>query len=391
MSSALINLSPDLLRLRNEGFEVAVQAGHLVIGNVPYVNARREVVRGMLVSELTLAGNQTARPSTHVALFAGSQPCNIDGSFIGGLQIGEAVQDLGHGLIVHRTFSNKPPEGYGDYYAKMSRYITILSAPARALDPTARAQTFKPIAEIDEESPFVYLDTNTSRAHLGAVTAKLRGLRVAIVGVGGTGSYVLDLVAKTPVREIHLFDGDVFLQHNAFRAPGAAPLEKLAPTVPKVDYFREIYAKMHKGIVSHAEFLVAANAASLTGFDYVFLCMDASEAKRELIDFLLRKGIPCIDAGLGVQEVDGKLLGLVRVTTLTADKHDHRALRISCIATAEDDYSSNIQIADLNMLNAAFAVLKWKKLAGFYVDYEREHNSLYTLSGNLLLSEDIPA
>jgi hypothetical protein len=35
---------------------------------------------------------------------------------------------------------------------------------------------------------------------------------------------VLDFTAKTHVKEIHLFDGDTFFQHNAFRAPGAANL-----------------------------------------------------------------------------------------------------------------------------------------------------------------------
>ena len=60
---------------------------------------------------------------------------------------------------------------------------------------------------------------------------------VAIAGPGGTGSYVLDLVAKTPVRDIHLFDGDSFMSHNAFRAPGAASLEELRALPKKVDYF----------------------------------------------------------------------------------------------------------------------------------------------------------
>ena len=53
------------------------------------------------------------------------------------------------------------------------------------------------------------------------------------MGLGGTGSYVLDLVAKTPVWEIHLFDGDAFLQHNAFRSPGAPSLDELEAQPPK--------------------------------------------------------------------------------------------------------------------------------------------------------------
>jgi hypothetical protein len=52
------------------------------------------------------------------------------------------------------------------------------------------------------------------------------------------------------------------------------------------------------------------------------------------------------------------------------------------------DYARNIQIADLNALNAILAVIKWKKLFGFYVDFEQEHHSTYTVNGNLLLNED---
>jgi hypothetical protein len=52
------------------------------------------------------------------------------------------------------------------------------------------------------------------------------------------------------------------------------------------------------------------------------------------------------------------------------------------------DYSQNIQIADLNSLNAALAVIKWKKLLGFYRDLEHEHFSTYTIDGNLVTNED---
>ena len=48
----------------------------------------------------------------------------------------------------------------------------------------------------------------------------------------------------------------------------------------------------------------------------------------------------------------------------------------------------NIQTADLNALNAAMAVIKWKKLFGFYADLEREFNSTYGVNGNLLVNED---
>ena len=55
---------------------------------------------------------------------------------------------------------------------------------------------------------------------------------------------------------------------------------------------------------------------------------------------------------------------------------------------AENEYNTNIQIADLNALNATLAVIKWKKLFGFYQDFEQEHHSTYSINVNMLLSED---
>ena len=51
-----------------------------------------------------------------------------------------------------------------------------------------------------------------------------------------------------------------------------------------------------------------------------------------------------------------------------------------------NEYSWNIQVSDLNALNAALAVIKWKKWAGFYVDLEREMHSVYPIDGNILIN-----
>jgi hypothetical protein len=39
-------------------------------------------------------------------------------------------------------------------------------------------------------------------------------------------------------------------------------------------------------------------------------------------------------------------------------------------------------------LGTANAVMKWKKLRGFYRDLEREHHTVYQIDGNTLTSED---
>ena len=63
--------------------------------------------------------------------------------------------------------------------------------------------------------------------------------------------------------------------------------------------------------------------------------------------------------------------------------------RISFSDNADrNEYDVNIQIADLNALNATLAVIKWKKLMGFYQDLDGEHHSTYTVGGNMLRNED---
>jgi len=392
MSQQLISRSPDLKRLRDEGYDVEVRSGYLLVKGVPYVNAAREVRRGVLASTLDLAGDVTTRPSTHVAYFVGEHPCHKDGSPIQQIAYAGGAWPLGDGLVAQHAFSNKPPAGYPDFHAKMTRYADVISHPAQALDPGATARTF-PVVPPDPDAGevFVYLDTATSRAGTGAVSRKLEGQTVAIVGLGGTGSYVLDLVAKTPVRAIHLFDGDKFSQHNAFRSPGAASIEELRAEPQKAHHFQAQYARMHRHVVAHDGYLTEANVDALRGMTFVFLCVDNGDARRLLVGKLEEYGIPFVDVGMGVYQASGSLGGVLRVTSSTPAQRGHVA-RGHRIPFAGDDgnneYARNIQIADLNALNAVLAVVKWKKLLGFYLDLENEHHSTYTIDGNVLTNED---
>jgi hypothetical protein len=367
---------------------VEIRGTHLLISHVPCVNSARQIEFGTLVSTLALAGDTITKPDTHVVHFAGPHPCHRDGSIMSQIQHTSQTQTLAEGVVVNHSFSNKPPNGYADYYEKMNRYAEIISAPAQSLDPNVTAKTFRVIEAKPEESVFNYHDTNSSRAEIEAISAKLKGRKVGIVGLGGTGSYVLDLVAKTPVDEIHLFDADVFCQHNSFRAPGAPSVEQLRTPPLKVDYLAEIYSRMRRRIFPHAVALNAANVQLLHGLDFVFICMDDGRLKRKIVALLEAGGASFVDVGMGVQVGDNNLLGIVRVTTSTPRKRDHFSKRVSFADAKEDAYSTNIQIADLNMLNAALAVIKWKKLCGFYQDMEHEHDCTYTISENQLLSDE---
>lgn len=390
MSPQLISHSPDLKRLRDEGYFVQVKGGLLLMRDVPYVDIHKQVRLGTLISSLTLAGDATQRPDTHVVHFDGDLPCNANGAPLTAVVNQSAEFNFGHGVTAKHMFSSKPAAGYADYYEKMTTYAAMLAGPAEVLRPGIRPTVFR-LPEAEEESVFNYAETASDRVGIGALTDLLVPERIAIIGLGGTGSYVLDFVAKTPVREIRLFDSDEFLQHNAFRSPGAPTLEELRQAPKKVEYLKSIYSKMHRGISAHDLQMNADRLNLLDGVTFAFICIDGGEAKRLIIQKLESLDVPFIDVGMGLELTDGSLGGIIRVTASTPGKRQHvHDGRISFGGGGGDDvYSSNIQVADLNALNAVLAVIKWKKIRGFYRDLEKECHCTYTTDGNMLLNGDL--
>lgn len=113
-------------------------------------------------------------------------------------------------------------------------YATILESQARAIEPGANARTGAVRDSSPERSVFEYSDTASARAQIKMTSARLAINRVAIIGLGGTGSYILDQVAKTPVVEIHLFDVVTSLSSTTrSRSPGAATAEEIQQQLPK--------------------------------------------------------------------------------------------------------------------------------------------------------------
>ena len=241
-----------------------------------------------------------------------------------------------------------------------------------------------------DKSVFKYPDTNSARANIEMLNRKFENQKIAIIGLGGTGSYILDLVAKTPVSEIHLYDDDWLLLHNVFRAPGAVDGTILDSEngVKKVDYYFDLYSRLHTGIVKHDKRVTEENLSELAEFTFAFISVDSNAARSVITKGLKEIGIPFLDVGLGVNKVNDCLIATLRVTVGSAQKNDHLSYRIGNEEWDKNEYATNIQIADLNCMNAVLAVIKWKKLLGFYQDLKAENNILYLLNTNKLLNED---
>lgn len=399
MSAILTNRSPDLARLEADGFRLRVVQGtahHLLIEGIPSVNSAGKVVQGTLYSSLVVDqdGKAVNPIADHQCWWIGEAPCDSSGRLMSEMISNPEGGDKGDGILTTVGFSRKRGDktSYDDYHEKIWAYVEMIWHEARVIDSSCDPRGAEPVAAVVEAQTavFHYPDMATTRAGIGAATAKLLKSRVAIIGLGGTGSYILDLLAKTPTKELHIYDGDEFDLHNAFRAPGAPKKEELTSPM-KVDWFGDIYDRMRLNIIRHPYYVDAANLGELSGFDFVFVAIDNSAARKIILEGLIAMKVPFIDVGMDVEiDKDGQLRGMCRFTVGTLDQHSHVPDVVSFAPAAAGDVYRNIQVADLNMQNAAMAVTKWKKMCGFYADDMREHHSLYTIATHGLTREDKP-
>lgn len=385
----LVRNSPDLSRLINEGYAVRIAGGHLVIDDIPFATAAGGIARGSLICPLDLQGEATTRPSTHVMWFT-ELPYASDGTLLVAIIHEQGPLQLAEGLVAACSSSRKVNgREYENFYDKVVAYVGLVLGHAQAIDPSVTATSFKPVVSDEEDSVFKYLDTSSSRAGIMALTEKLTIPKVAIVGLGGTGAYLLDFLVKTPIRELHLYDGDVFSTHNAYRSPVAASVEELNGVPFKVHHHAGRYDPLRWGLISHPVYVTSENVAELSAMDFVFLTMDASEDKRVIVKELTRADVPFIDTGVGIRHDPGGLAGLLRVTSSFPGRRDHieTGNLISYGLGDDDEYETNIQVVELNALTAALAVIAFKKRYGFYRDDEQELHTLFRLDSNELHAE----
>lgn len=395
MLQQLINHSPDLKKLSDEGFDIEVNGGHLLVHQIPYVNSKCEIKYGTIVAVLNFATpHKTGRPPDHTVHFCGDTPCDYKGAPLTAIINNSNTNKLTDTITVNHYFSSKPACGYySDYYEKISTYAEILTSQARKLDQNVSSKPGLLQKIYAGSDVFNYPDTNSAKAEIEYLNRKYRNKKIAIIGVGGTGSYILDLLSKTPVKEIHIYDGDVFEINNAFRAPGAISADRFDDNgeLKKVDYFFDVYSKMHNGIKPHDVYVSEHNIDEFDDYDFVFVSVDKNEVRSMLTQKLVQLGVSFIDVGLGVNKVDDCLIGTIRVTMATKDVNEHLGHRIGSSEVEENEYNANIQIAELNCLNATFAVIRWKKYLGYYQDLKNEHNNLYFLNTGKVINEDFKA
>lgn len=388
MFAKLVSHNDDLRRLIDAGYAVAFEPGYLIVRDVSYLDHERNLRFGALVAKLNDIDGKRVIPSDHQAYFAGSQPHGLDGRPIlnlgGGatqLPLGEACKDI----IVERSFSNKPRRNgqfvdYADHFEKIENYVGVISGPAIELHgDKASPLTFRYVDNGENQSVFTFQDTLTSRAGITDLAQKFKDDVIAIIGLGGTGGYLLDFLVKTPVREIRAYDMDDFHVHNAYRSPGKLDSAELGNK--KANVCQSRYENFRHGLKIKQQFVDASCAEEFDGVTFAFVCVDKGPSRAGIFDLLIAKGIPFIDVGMGLHRQHNLLTGLIRTIYCPPEKAEQvRASGWTDLKTDPNDlYRTNIQTAELNALNACLAVIRFKQIRGFYAEESSILNLIFDL------------
>lgn len=381
MYHRLVSHNADIRRLVEEGYAVDFDSNYLVVRDIPYLNEALELQWGIFVAKLVFVTNDDVRQEDHQVFFSGTLPYNPNGALVSNLNpraTSLPLSDKAKDVKVNWQFSNKPQTGYTDFYHKIESYTTLIAGPAMEKF-NARPLTFRaPSLVQEEENPvFLFQDSLTSRAEITDLTGKLRNEKVAIIGLGGTGAFVLEYMCRTPVCEIRAFDPDNFYIHNAFRSPGRLDATELGKK--KVEVYRGRYESFRTGLQFSASAIDRESESEMEGITFAFVCVDKGGARAGIFDLLLSLHIPFIDVGMDLRKKEIGLTGMLRTTYYPSDRGEW--VRNKNLAELSDTevglYHTHVQIGELNALNAAFAVVRFKQLRGFYADDENLYQLLW--------------
>lgn len=396
MFQKLVSHNDDIKRLVEKGYAVGCDSGYLVIRDIPYLDQELKLQIGAFVSKLVFIDQNRVKQEDHQIFFAGSVPYNLDDkpiSNLGGGATQLALSSNSKDVVVERSFSNKPRvngvlTGFNDFFEKIESYATVISGPAMEKYDKS-PYTFRIVEPANEDSVFKFQDTLTSRAEITDLTVNFKNDVIAVIGLGGTGAYVLDFIVKTPVKEIRAFDLDPYYVHNAFRSPGRLQENELGKL--KVEVLGARYENFRYGLKTEAKFIDATSQDELNGVTFAFVCVDKGTSRAGIIDLLTSMKIPFIDVGMGLNRKDGKIKGMIRTSYFSTDEAQisEGKSRIPLTDNPDNVYKTNIQIGELNALNACLAVIRYKQLRGFYMEFmDDNYEVLFNISDMTMAGSD---
>ncbi|RXU22362.1 tRNA cyclic N6-threonylcarbamoyladenosine(37) synthase TcdA [Pseudomonas syringae] len=164
--------------------------------------------------------------------------------------------------------------------------------------------------------------------------ARLRAAHVAVVGIGGVGSWAAEAMARSGVGGISLFDMDDVCVSNSNRQ-----LHALSTTVgqSKVEVMAERIRAINPDCIVHAvaDFVTRDTMAECItpDMDFVIDCIDSVNAKAALISWCKRRKIQMVTTGGAGGQIDPTL---IQIADLNRTFNDPLASKVR--STLRRDY-----------------------------------------------------
>ncbi|ODB86361.1 tRNA cyclic N6-threonylcarbamoyladenosine(37) synthase TcdA [Candidatus Thiodiazotropha endoloripes] len=133
----------------------------------------------------------------------------------------------------------------------------------------------------------------------------IRGSNIAVVGVGGVGSWAVEGLARSGIGNISLYDMDHVAESNINRQLSALESE-LGKAKVKVLAQRVEQINSECRVKAIEEFVEEKNLQQLIGneFNYVIDCIDNYRTKAALVAYCKSKKIPIITVGAAGGQID---------------------------------------------------------------------------------------
>ncbi len=124
--------------------------------------------------------------------------------------------------------------------------------------------------------------------------SRLRSFRVAVVGCGGLGGYIIEMLARLGIGHLTLIDGDVFEASNLNRQILSSPENLGRPKAPEAE---KRVKQINPGIqVTAKQTMLSKDNAQglLKGHDLVCDALDNISSRKVVADAANRLGIPMV-------------------------------------------------------------------------------------------------
>ena len=357
------------------GWLIEVGRDHIAVAGVPY----RQQDGASGVCQVTVWVHEDGRTMTAPPDGSGATHAARLGGVAGGKAHQTNGEPVGNVIWTDNTrecvISIKLDSGnYADAWHALLNYCSIVAAAAQAGGEQEPQR-------IDRVFQFEILGENTP--DIREWQDKAGGQTIGIVGLGGVGLWLLDLMSKTDVGEIRIWDGDHIEGRNLVRAPGWAGQDAIGKN--KAEYFGQLYSQFRTGISIYPEYLDPNGPPDIfDSLDFVFIAIDNAETRAALCERLEQTGVPFVDVGMGIERQQGEVRGSLQVFFSGRDAGRWRIGIPTVVGIGEQEYHI-LQLADLAALNASLAVGVWRRHIEQYAEDSKDWLVRYSVESHTLL------